>query len=200
MASPKFRDYFITINQGAESYDNALEITKELKTKLYALIVHDKDNEVTDDGDLKPKKVHKHIVLELVNPISFSSMQNKYQGAHIEVVKYKKTAYQYLIHNRPNAKEKYQYDVKDIVSNNHAAVKEAITAEEGLRLFNEREFLRYIVEGIKTPYQFVKAFGLNVYKQYWKTYQEMLIFSQTDEDMQSDMDAIRIAMDEELPF
>ena len=200
MASPKYRDYFITINESAKSYDMALDIVKQLNTNLYAYIIHDKDQEQDAMGVFVPKKVHKHIVLELKNPISFKSMQTKFEGAHIEVVKYKKAAYQYLIHNRPNAKEKYQYDANTIISNNLASVKEAIVAEEGMRIFRENEFLRYIVEGICTPYQFVKAFGLNVYKQYWKAYNDMLQLVDVDEEMKKDMDAIRSQMEEDLPF
>lgn len=204
MASPKYRDYFITINEGAPCYDNALDIIKDLNLSLYAYIVHDKDKiiETDKDGCIKetPKKIHKHIVIELKNPISFNSMSKKFEGAHIEVVKYKKAAYQYLIHNRPNAKEKYQYSVKDIISNNLPSVEASINAEEGLRVFQEANYLRYICEGIKTPYQFTKAFGLNVYKQYWKSYYEMILCSETDEEMQKDMDEIYKAMDEELPF
>lgn len=200
MASPKCRDYFITVNQGAESYENALDIVYTLNVHLFAHIVHDKDVIIHDDGTTEPKKVHKHIVIELKNPITFNSMQNKFLGAHIEVIKYKKAAYQYLLHNRPNAKEKYQYPVTDIVSNNLAAVKEAIVAEEGLRIFRENEFLRYIVEGIVTPYQFVKAFGLNVYKQYWKQYGEMVYLSNSDEEMKKDMEEIKTQLENELPF
>lgn len=204
MASPKYRDYFITINEGASSYENALDIVKELNTKLYAFIIHDKDiiRNANNEGELTetPKRTHKHIVIELANPISFNSILNKFIGAHIEVVKYKKATYQYLIHNRPNSMEKYQYDANAIISNNLPAVKEAITAEEGLRLFRENEFLRYIAEGIITPYQFVKAFGLNVYKQYWKAYNEMIVALQSDEEMQKDLDLIKQVMLEELPF
>lgn len=204
MASPKYRDYFITINEGAKSYDDALEILKDLNISLYAFIIHDKDKILTIDeqGALNetPKKTHKHIVIELKNPISFNSIQNKFEGAHIETVKYKKAAYQYLIHNRPNAKEKYQYPVEDIISNNLASVKEAIIAEEGLRVFRENEFLRYICEGIRTPYQFVKAFGLNVYKQYWKSYNDLLEISKDDIEMQKDMEEIYKQLDNELPF
>lgn len=200
MASPKYRDFFITINEGATCYDSASDIVLSLNYKLYALIKHDKDVLINEDGLQVPKKTHLHIVVELKNPISFESMQNKFEGAHIDTIKYKKAAYQYLIHNRPNAREKYQYDCNEIVSNNLYAVKESIEAEEGLRIFKENQFLLYICEGITTPYQFVKAFGLNVYKQYWKAYNDMLIISMTDEDMQHDMELIKKAMMEDLPF
>ena len=73
--SPRSRDYFITINQGAKSYDEALEIVKSLNTKLYAAIYHDKDilQEMDENGAIteKPKRKHLHIVMELKNPISF---------------------------------------------------------------------------------------------------------------------------------
>lgn len=200
MASPKYRDFFITINEGASCYDSANDIVLDLNYKIYAIIKHDKDMLANDNGELTPKKTHLHIVIELKNPISFESMQKHFEGAHIETIKYKKAAYQYLIHNRPNAREKYQYDCNEIISNNLVAVKQAIEAEEGLRIFKENEFLLYICEGIITPYQFTKAFGLNVYKQYWKAYNDMVILSNTDEDMQRDIETLKKAMLEDLPF
>ena len=79
--SPKYRDFFITINESAECYNDIEEIIKDLNVNVYALIVHDKDIlEQTDKetGELVqiPKKVHKHLMLELKNPISFNSIHN----------------------------------------------------------------------------------------------------------------------------
>lgn len=201
--SPKFRDYFITINEGAPCYENALEIVKELSFKLYAYIIHDKDviYEEAEDGTLKqtPKKVHKHIIVEVKNPVSFNAMQNRFQGAHIETIKYKKSAYQYLIHNSPKSKEKYQYSPDEILSNDLQAVKFAIETED-FEPFKENMFLRYIAEGTRTAYQFTKRFGLNVYKQYWKAYSDMLENIPHDLEMQADLEAINKQLEDELPF
>ena len=186
MASPKTRDYFITANEGAECYEDLLERVQNTNYGLYGYIVHDKDMLVEPDGTTKPKKVHKHVVIELKNPVSFQSMQNKFPGAHIETIKYKKSAYQYLIHSNRSAREKYQYPLENIVSNNMALVKSAIESET-CELFKETEFLRYIAEGVRTPYQFVKRFGLNAYKQYWKPYDDMLVALDGDEEMQADL-------------
>jgi len=197
--SPKYRDYFITINESAPCYDKALSIVKELNLKLYALIVHDKDVLLNDDGVFKPKKVHKHLMIELKNPVSFNAMQKRFEGAHIEVPKYKKSAYQYLIHNSPNSKEKYQYDFKEIISNNLDEVK-IIIESETFELFYENKFLIYIHEGVRTPYQFAKRFGLNAYKQYWKPYKDMLDMQYDDPEMQRDLEALNQVPDDELPF
>lgn len=202
--SPKFRDYFVTINQGAPCYDNALEIVKELNTKLYALIVHDKDViQVQDEqsGEVReePKKVHKHIVIEVKNPVSFEAMKKRFEGAHIETIKYKKSAYQYLIHNSPKSKEKYQYSPEEIVSNDLQAVKFAIETED-YEVFKENNWLRYMAEGTRTAYQFTKRFGLNIYKQYWKPYSDMLENLSRDEEMQADLEAMQRQLENELPF
>lgn len=203
--SPKYRDYFITINQGAECYENALEEVKNhCNFKLYAFIIHDKDilieyDETEGTITKKPKTIHKHIVIELKNPVTFESMQKKFPGAHIEVIKYKKSAYQYLIHNSPKSKEKYQYAVEDIISNNITQVKFAIESET-YELFKENMFLRYIAEGTRTPYQFTKRFGLNAYRQYWKPYCEMLMLMDKDEEMKADLEAMETALQNELPF
>lgn len=198
--SPKYRDYFITINKGAPCYDSALEIVKELNYKLYALIVHDKDMLVDDDGTLTPKQEHKHLVFELKNPVSFNKMQERFKGAHIIIPKYKKSAYQYLVHNSPNSKgEKYQYSLTDIISNDQVQIEYIIKTEES-ELFRQNQFLLYIAEGTRTAYQFVKRFGLDAYKQYWRAYQDMLANLDNDEEMQQDLIAIQKKLDDELPF
>ena len=203
--SPKYRDFFITINESAECYNDIEEIIKDLNINVYALIVHDKDIlEQTDKetGELVqiPKKVHKHLMLELKNPISFNSIQNKFTGAHIEVPKYKKSAYQYLLHNTPNSKEKYQYDFTDIITNSTEQVKFIIESET-YELFYENQFLRYIAQGVRTSYSFAKRFGLNAYKQYWGPYSAMLNELKNDVEMQQDLEKIEQELiEQELPF
>lgn len=203
--SPKSRDYFITINEGAECYEEIENIIQTLKYKLYALIKHDKDVLRTEDEQTgvineTPKKTHYHLMVELENPISFNSMQNKFKGAHIETPKYKKSAYQYLLHNSPNSKEKYQYDVNEIITNSLEQVKYIIESET-FELFYENQFLRYIAQGTRTSYQFAKRFGLNAYKQYWAVYNEMIRALQNDEEMQQDLEREKLALiEEELPF
>lgn len=199
--SPKYRDFFITINEGAPCYDDALEIVKELNYKIYALIVHDKDVIYDiETGVTTPKKTHKHIMFELKNPVSFNKMQERFAGAHIDIPKYKKSAYQYLLHNSPKSKgEKYQYDFEEIITNSPQELKSIIESET-FELFKENLFLEYIADGTRTSYQFAKRFGLNAYKQYWKAYLDMIMNLNNDEEMQRDLKAIEDARDNELPF
>ena len=203
--SPKNRDYFITINEGAESFNDITERIGTLNFQLYAYIMHDKDgltgeNEQTGEIEQTPKKRHYHLMVELKNPISFKSMQDKFPGAHIETPKYKKSAYQYLLHNSPNSKEKYQYELTEIITNSLEQVKFIIESET-YELFYENQFLRYIAQGTKTSYQFAKRFGLNAYKQYWGPYSAMLSELSTDREMQEDLEREKLAiMEEELPF
>lgn len=200
--SPKYRDFFITINKDASCYENALEIAKETNYRLYALIVHDKDEIIDKEtGEHKGKKAeHKHLMLEVKNPVSFSAMQKRFEGAHIEIPKYKKSAYQYLIHNSPRSKgEKYEYSLEEIISNDIQSVKYLIETETS-ELFQQNRFLYYIAEGTRTSYQFVKRFGLDAYKQYWKPYSEMLAQLDHDEEMQHDLNKILVDMENDLPF
>ena len=198
--SPKYRDFFITINKGAECYEDALEIVKELNFKLYALILHDKDVLEDKDGTIKPKSEHKHLMFELKNPVSFNKMQERFKGAHIIVPKYKKSAYQYLVHNSPNSKgEKYQYSLDEIITNDKQQIEYIIETEDS-ELFRQNKFLVYIAEGTRTPYQFVKRFGLDAYKQYWKPYEDMLRNLNNDEEMQQDLEALMNKIDDDLPF
>lgn len=200
--SPKYRDYFITINQGAECYDDVEEIVKELNYKLYALITHDKDELIDQEtGERTPKPTHKHLMFELHNPVSFNKMQERFKGAHIVIPKYKKSAYQYLLHNSPRSKsEKYQYPLEDIITNNLTEFK-LIIESETFELFHENQFIIYIAEGTRTPYQFAKRFGLNAYKQYWKPYNDMLREIDNDPEMTEDIKKlIDSELNEDLPF
>lgn len=201
--SPKYRDFFITINQDAKCYDDALEAVKDTNYKLYAFIVHDKDELINKEtGEHNGKKpTHKHIMLELKNPVSFSAMQKRFEGAHIDIPKYKKSAYQYLIHNSPRSKgEKYEYSLEEIISNDISQVKYIIETETN-ELFIETKFLVYMVEGVRTPYQFAKRFGLNAYKQYWHAFNDMLIQVKDDADMQADIKKIQEELsNDDLPF
>ncbi len=199
--SPKYRDFFITINESAPCYENALDIVKELNFKMYALITHDKDIEYNvETGETTPKKVHKHLMFELKNPVSFQRMQERFEGAHIDIPKYKKSAYQYLLHNSPKSKGvKYQYAFEDIITNSPQELKSIIESET-FELFKENMFLEYIADGTRTSYQFAKRFGLNAYKQYWKSYYDMVINLNNDEEMQRDLEMIERARDAELPF
>lgn len=200
--SPKSRDFFITINKGAKCYDEVEEILKELNIKLYALITHDKDVlEDLETGTIKTKEVHKHLVIELKNPITFNSAQNHFPGAHIVMPKYKKSAYQYLLHNSTNSKEKYQYDFNEIITNNREQVRHIIESES-FELFYENQFVLYWAQGIRTAYQFSRRFGLNVYKQYWRSYIEVM--SSNDPQMLLDIHEIEKELkrneDLDLPF
>lgn len=201
--SPKYRDYMITANQGAECYEHFLEIIKELEPKLYAVIVHDKDVELKTEADGSitetPKKVHKHAVIECRNPLSFEGMKNRFKGAHIENPHYKKSAYQYLIHNSPNSKEKYQYPLEDIISNNLEQVKLIIETETEERFFPNM-VVRYIAQGTTTAYGFYKRFGLDAYKSYWGAYRDMLENLQRDPEMQKDFKEQQRILLEEPPF
>lgn len=183
--SPKSRDYFITINQSAKCYDNALEIVKDLNVRQYAFIVHDKD--IDENGSLKA--VHKHIVVELKNAISFNSIRTKFEGAHVELINQKKSAYQYLLHQSPNSKDKYQYTLDNIISNDIELIRHIIE-QENVETFIEQRFLEYIAQGVRTRYSFVKRFGLMAYKTYWKVYVEMLDELNHDEEMIKDFQSI----------
>lgn len=201
--SPKTRDYFITANPGAECYEDLLERINEGAPALFALITHDKDKILStdEDGNIheEPKTIHKHAVIEWRNPISFSSMLKRFPGAHIVMPKYKRSAYQYLIHNSPNSKEKYQYPLDDIISNNIQQVKLIIETEQS-ELFYSNQIVRYMAQGVRTVYQFVKRFGMDAGKQYWKMYKDVLDTLDRDTELQADYEEMKRILEDELPF
>lgn len=191
----KSRCFFITANESAECYASMLEAIKDCNYTLYALIKHDKD--VNEDGTFK--KEHYHAMVELANPVSFLSMQKRFKGAHIEIPNFKKSAYQYLVHNSPKSKTKYQYSLDEIVTNSKESIKSIIESEE-IEPFIENNFLRYIAQGCDTQYRFVKRFGFEQYYKYWKTYYQMILELKVDREMQEDFQKVDNALNEEMPF
>lgn len=197
--SPKYRDYFITANKGAECYEKLQDIILDLKVERYAWIIHDKDFEVLEDGTLKPKKTHKHLCLELTNPLSFNSIQKKFAGAHIEAMKLKQASYQYLIHNRPNAKEKYQYSLDEIITNDPNGLK-ALMEREIKEVFNPDRVFVYMARGIYTSIQFLTVFGYETWKKEWKAYNQLAIDARHDEEGQELIKQALDTLSDDLPF
>lgn len=201
----KYKRWFVEVNQKAECYENVLDIIKETNFDLYAYIIHDSDIEITslETGEVieKPKTTHKHFCLELINGITFKSMQKKFKGAHIEVMQYRKKAYEYLTHSNENAKEKYQYAFENIITNDCERIKEILTQEEELEYFNERKFILYMAQGTLTKFAFAQRFGLEVYKRYGRQYMEMVAEIDHDTQLQNTIAKARQEiMDQDLPF
>lgn len=186
--SPRAREYLITINQGAKCYDEVEEIIKnKCNYSIYALITHDKDESIDDNGETHIKQAHKHAVVELKNAVSFNSMQSRFEGAHIEPMKYRKSAYQYLIHNTPNSKEKYRYSLDDIITNNRDEI-EVIINSEWLEPFVDSLIPKYIAQGTTTLYGFFKRFGNEVYNKYRFIYFDLVNQWQQGIDPQLNID------------
>lgn len=198
MGVPRYRNYFITIHKSADCFNNVYDIIDSMNYKIYACILHDKDINL-DNGDIIPP--HYHIVLELHNGITFNSCREHFKGAHIKLIDSNiNVCYQYLLHNSIHSLEKYNYDIDQIVSNDIESVKLAITNECGLRVFRESDFLRYIAEGIVDRYSFVKAFGLKVYKSYYKQYADMIHESLLNPIMKEDLKKVEEEILKDLPF
>lgn len=79
----KKRDFFLTINEKAECFQNGLatyeNMPEYLNSTFSAINYACWDEEIGDNGNL-----HLHLFLSLENPVSFSSMIKKFKGAHIQ--------------------------------------------------------------------------------------------------------------------
>ena len=109
----RVRSYFLTINKGAECFDNLADlVTKTIGVNdNFAYILHDKDTK--DTGEIV--EPHYHLLLVFKNARCFETIQRLFTGAHIEETLNIVSAVNYLIHNgKPN---KYAYDKSAIVTN-----------------------------------------------------------------------------------
>lgn len=100
------RKWFITINDGAESWYEFRDIINNQSRCKYAYIVHDKDNE---------EQPHVHIVLNYENRRNFNGIVQLFKGAHVEPCKYFNQSMRYLIHK--DDENKHQYDFDEIITN-----------------------------------------------------------------------------------
>ena len=115
----RVRSYFLTINKGAECFENLADlIAKAVGTNDYfAYIRHDKDTKETGE----PVAPHYHLLLVFKNARSFEAIQRVFKGARIEETLNIVSAVNYLVHNgKPN---KYAYDKSAIVTNSENWLK-----------------------------------------------------------------------------
>lgn len=147
-ATLRKRKWFIEINKGASCYD---EVEALCVNYQYALIKHDKDSDELG----KIREEHKHLYIESTNPINFTTLQNKFKGAHIEVALNRTYCIQYLIHR--NNKEKYQYQPSEV--NTNIVDIDTILNAPYYEPFDPNHILTYIEEGCTSYIKFYKRFG-----------------------------------------
>lgn len=100
------RKWFITINEGAECYEEVITILKGVEKLNYSLILHNKDNE---------EQPHYHAVLNFVNQRTFEQVGKILKGAHIEVVGSMYLSCRYLLHL--DETDKHHYDIEELITN-----------------------------------------------------------------------------------
>jgi hypothetical protein len=109
MARDRFRNFNITINPGADCFEDFQDSLLSLigVDDFYAWICHDKD---------KCDNVHYHLVLSFKNPKDFTKIQKCFMGAHIAECYSLSASCRYLIHNDND--NKYQYSLDEVHSSN----------------------------------------------------------------------------------
>lgn len=150
------RNWILTVNQGAKIFETIESIIIDTNPVYYALILHDRDNE---------KQPHYHAVIKYRNAIEFSSMQRKFDGAHIEKVQDINASTQYLLHlNNP---EKEQYQQFEITTNNKDLTSHYLSQRATFDKFNPNMILDYIqIDRTKSYWEFVARFGLDQVRKY----------------------------------
>lgn len=153
MISNRAKNWFITINKGATSFEKAYEITLEQTNCTYYLILHNRDN---------IKQEHYHLVILYQNARTFESINKKFEGAHIEPCDYPVKAIRYLIHK--DNKEKEPYLIDEIKTNDIREHLEEIMQEQIMDPFDPNKITQYYYEGYHTFLDFYGRFGANLIK------------------------------------
>lgn len=160
MNEQRARIYAITINKGAECYNNIDERLNKIigKEDKFAYIEHNKDSEIDEEtGETKPKKDHLHLLLNFKNARGFNAILKAFEGAHIEVGYNESSWANYLLHN--GKPEKYHYQSEEVITNNRPWYNSLLTSK-ALETFIEDKLPYYIfVEGFDTYLKLCLRFG-----------------------------------------
>lgn len=154
------RNWFIEVNEKAESYKDIQKTIEATKPLYFALILHEKD---IDKGE--PKPPHFHAVLKYRDAKTFSTIQSYFKGAHIERAQSITACVQYLLHlNNP---EKEQYLPFEIITNDQDLTSHYLKQQVSPEKFNPLMILDYIqVDGLLDYWEFVYRFGIDQVQKY----------------------------------
>lgn len=167
----KTRNWFITINQNAECFPFVLDLIKSIEKLQYSVIYHDKENE---------EQPHYHAFLCFENARTFQTIQNKFQGAHIEIVSSKYLTSRYLLHlDNP---EKYQYSLNDLITNCNQV--EYYSNHNEYDKLDTESLLSAISDGVVfDTFSAIKKFGLKQVNLYRNTIKEVIQELRLDKDI-----------------
>ena len=165
------RNWFITVNAGAECYndfENLLFRFCQNGKADYAMIQHTPEVKKDLEGNVIEKPYHYHAVLVCENPRFFSSIAKSFRGAHIEPCFSLSSVSEYLLHITPQAIKdgKKTYSIDEIKSSNPTAFKQWI-GSAGIRreVFDENKISDYVwFDGLETVTEFYERFGVVVMK------------------------------------
>ena len=149
------RSYFLTINKGAECFDNLADlVTKTIGVNdNFAYILHDKDTK--DTGEIV--EPHYHLLLVFKNPRSFEAIQRVFTGAHIEETLNIVSAVNYLIHNgKPN---KYSYEKSAIVTNSRSWLESKFQVVKREEFIEDKLPFYVLCEGCDSFLRQARRFG-----------------------------------------
>ena len=152
MISNRAKQWFITINKGANCFNDIEAIVLQQTNCTYYLILHDRDN---------IKQEHYHLVILYQNARSYESIKNKFDGAHIEQADYPVKAIRYLIHKDNPEKEPYILD--EIKTNDVREHLEEILQEQMVEPFDPNKITFYFYQdNLRSFLDFYGRFGVNV--------------------------------------
>lgn len=122
--------------------DNWLALLDDMHLPIFVSPLHDKDK----NADGEPKKPHYHIILMFDGNKSFDQIldisQGKLHGTIPQRIDHLRGAVRYLIH--ADNPEKYQYDVKDIISLGCADLDSAMQKSATVRHYDLAAMRKYI--------------------------------------------------------
>lgn len=171
ISNSRKRNWFITVNAGAECYNDFENLLYKycLNGKAdYAFIQHTPETKKDLEGNIIEKPFHYHAVLVCENPRFFSSIAKTFKGAHIEPCFSLSSVSEYLLHITPQAIKdgKKTYSIDDIKSSNITAFKQWI-GSSGIKreVFDENKISDYVwFDGLQTVTEFYERFGVVVMK------------------------------------
>lgn len=135
--------------------------------KLFALILHDKD--INELGEIKKPHYHIYIYLHKRNRYTYpinqlSKLLNiEKNRIQIEYTDSELLSIQYLVHK--NNKNKYQYSIKQINTNNIEYIENMINGNDNI-ILTTKQLIKIVENNFTNKLNIIKEIGIGNYTKY----------------------------------
>lgn len=173
--------------------DRHMEMLDYCKTHYRCVwILHDKDVEVTEEGEVKDKKPHIHLLVKFECPRYISGVIKAFEPygiSHTEPISDAASYLHYMIHDTPAAQGKHQYGVEEL-QGDEQTIAGVLTKDSDEMQLEGLKVLMMALESMDRPsIKHLTWFVVNEQPALWSTLKSFqFILSRITAEMRDDLD------------